>query len=740
MMSDKVYNALIQLGDALDATDEVREYNGVGFNKADKSIWAMVRGNAEAMLIVLYKYQKQLRSRFPGLCDEVEWVLPEKSDEIMERAKGECREKRRAAKEAEREAREAEKRKKTSEPVVANVHVEVIGERVALDLITEGNRKLESNRFYVYLDATKALAGRSWDGRRWTVSAAAEFGTYKEKLATVNIGIVGTFPTVSASVLNYERCTVKVEFLDNGMVGIFHPYSERMNAAYKNAEETSGIIGWNASKKCRVIGREDAHDLREVLETIKKIHPDWTIGFKFDLDGYYAEIEALKAARRMVTPDVMEKLREGITPLPHQVEGYRFISQFGGNVLCGDDMGLGKTFQALLWAAMNNGRLAVVCPKNVRRQWLQECLKFFKDGVWKPFEIDTKTPTDVDLSGYNVVSINYEILHKFKDALLRAGFTVLVIDESHRIKNPKAKITQLVQEMAPSFQHKILMSGTPIKNKKKEIFTQANLVRPGTFRSMNEVAWMTTFAARETIKSFFFRRTKKAELPNLPPKLRSVVRIDGAGLPDYKPGMQIGEISSLRSRLAMAKVPMTCGFVEEILEGSDSKVIVFSESDDAAQKIAEHFGERAVLHVGSTPHEKREIYKAQFNDENNETVRVFVATAPSCKEGVNLTIADKVVFNDLPWTPADLNQAEDRSWRIGQKAECVNVYWVCAAENEFDTRAVAILFRKMEIYKKVIDGKKPTEEDEKFLKTPIDRLMLKSGIEIEYEPREDQTS
>lgn len=727
MMSDDAFNTLTLLGDRLDGTDEVREYNGVGFNKADKAIWGMVRGNADAMLICLYKYQKQLRERFgDDLCNKVEWKLPENSGEIMDRAKGECREKRRAAKEAERAAKEAERLAKLNQPAVANVHIEVLPDgRVALDLVVEGNRRL-GDRFYAFLDATKALAGRTFDGRRNIVSAAADFETYKTKLAALNIGIVGEFPKVDAAAVAYERCTVKVEFLEDGKIGIFHPYSEKMNNAYHNAEETSGIIGWNQSKKCRVVCRDDSNDLKEVLAAIKKIHPEWTIGFKFDLESYYGEVEMMKAARRTVTPDVMEHLRDGITPLPHQVEGYRFISSFDGNVLCGDDMGLGKTFQVLLWAAMNGKRVAVVCPKNVRRQWLQECLKFFKDGTWKSFEIDTKTALDVDLTPYNVVSINYEILHKFKDAILRAGFTVLTVDESHRIKNPKAQITKLVQEMAPSFQHKILLSGTPIKNKKKEIFTQANIVRPGTFQSMNQVAWMTTFAARETIKTFFFRRTKKAELPNLPPKLRSIVRVDGAGLPDYKPGMEIGEISSLRSKLAQAKVPMTCAFVEEILEGSDSKVIVFSDSDDAAFKIAEYFGNQAVLHVGATPHEKRELYKAQFNDENNETVRVFVATAPSCREGVNLTIADKVVFNDLPWTPADLNQAEDRSWRIGQMAACVNVYWMCAQNNEFDRRAVGILFRKMEIYKKVIDGKKPSAEDEAFLKTPIDRLMLKN--------------
>ena len=129
--------------------------------------------------------------------------------------------------------------------------------------------------------------------------------------------------------------------------------------------------------------------------------------------------------------------------------------------------------------------------------------------------------------------------------------------------------------------------------------------------------------------------------------------------------------------------------------------------------IYDAFPGQAVLHVGSTPHEKREEAKDLFCDENSQ-VRVFVATTGSAREGLNLTIADKVIFNDLPWTPADLNQAEDRAHRIGQK-NAVNVYWVCIEGNTFDTKVVKTLLVKMRIYKRVIDGAKPSPEDEKFL-------------------------
>jgi superfamily II DNA or RNA helicase len=708
--------ALLFIGDALYATDDVQEENFIGFNKPDKAIWMMVRENEPAMVALLYKYQRQARDRFG---DDVvravgEWKLPEDGGRAdLERAKGLTREKRQAGKDRERQQAE-QARLQLDRPRVVISPDEATG-GLRLDLV---GARLGRDLFNQYLDATRRLRGK-FLGNTWVVPRTADLAGYKQQLEAIGILVEGEIPVLTEAEKAAAAVDVRIEMIGDGHIGIFHPYCPKMNQAYQNAEETSGIIGWNPERKCRVVGADEPGDLHEVMAAITKTHPEWTVLATFDLDAYYAEQEQKKLARRTPTVDMLAQLKDGIQPLPSQVEGVHFLDQLNGNALVGDDMGLGKTFQLLLWAAKRRVRTVVVLPKNVRRQWLQEAARFFKDGVFSGFEIDSrKTPNDVNLAPYNLVTINYEILAKYQNAIQQAGFDLLVVDESHRIKNPKAKITQIVTQLGQDFQYKILLSGTPIKNKKKEIFTQANLVRPGTFKSERDVQWMTTFAAKEAIKTFFFRRTKKAELKNLPPKLRSIVQIPGYSLPDYQPGMEIGEISALKSALARAKTPMTIEFVEDILDGSDSKVIVFSDSDDAARQIAEHFGEVAVLHVGATPHEKREAAKAVFMDEASP-VRVFVATTGSCREGVNLTVADRVVFNDLPWVPSDMAQAEDRAHRMGQQAECVNVYWVCAAGNRFDEKIVQTLFRKMEIYKKIIDGKKPTAEEKKFLDEPI---------------------
>lgn len=695
----KSLEMLIWFGDQLDATDEVQEKNDIGFNQADKCNWQYVRGNENAMKSLLYKYRKQLSSRFGAdKVDEIDWTLPEDPKASIQSAKRDS------------------KRESNINNVTAEVSVSLESRGFGLRLNSNG--RLDSDRFQAFIGYVKQAKARCEASRNflWTVGFDFDFDAFKKHLAPYGI-TVGEIPVVQ----DKARRDVVVKLTEKGTFEVHHDYSDKLNAAYRNAEETSGIIGFDWGKKCRLVGKDQLHDLDEILQVIRSHYPEWNVHFDFDIESERNRIEAEKKSLRTDDGSIAALLNEGFAPLPYQLEGFKFYLQYDGCALNGDDMGLGKTFQTLMYAAHAKRRMVVICPKNVRRQWIQESHKFFKSGVFKGLEL-TSTSKITSLDGYNLVTLNYEIVEKFAALISNSGFDLLVLDESHRIKNPKAKTTKTIQALGKKFKHRICLSGTPIKNKKRELFTQANLIAPGVFASEGEVLMGTNFYVREKMKQFFFRRTKKQELKDLPEKFRSIVPIDTRSkLPDLTKNSSIGDISAIKSELAQAKAPFTIEFVADILENTDSKVIVFSDSDDAATLIAKHFGEIAVLHVGATSHEKREKAKEAFNDENSP-VRVFVATTGSAREGLNLTIADKVIFNDLPWTPADLNQAEARAHRLGQK-NCVNVYWMSVENNEFDRRSVQILKDKMKIYEALINGKKLTEEEQEVLKKGIGELL-----------------
>jgi hypothetical protein len=717
MSTNKQIEALLILGDILDGTDEVREWNDIGFNKVDKHTWNLVRGDEQAMAIVLNKYRRQMERRgCTELLDQVDWdkVLPSKEEQKALRA---------AAVETGREKRRQEKEaKKRAEREAAEAHlgagVQVTNENGQLGLRLNPARRAGGAAFQAFLQFVKGNGGRgdSSRGWLWTMPAGVAYDAAKQAMEAAGLTI-DPLPEgfVAAKPEAKPTTNVVMKMREDGQIEIYHPYSEKMNAAYRSAEQTEGIIGFDWGKKCRLVGEECIEDLDDVVRALTLNHPEWTVGYDFDVEKWRQAIQAKRESLRQVTPDVVRHMRPGMAPLPFQVEGYRFYEMMNGNALNGDDMGLGKTLQTLLYAANHGKRAVVICPKNVRRQWLQEGEKFFVDGTFRGLEIDssmTAQDVKVRMAGKNLVTVNYEIVGRYIEVLAASGFDLLVVDESHRTKNPDAQITQAVAALAAKFPHRIMLSGTAVKNKKSEIYTQAVAVRPGVFESQGQVSGMTFYQAKESIKKFFFRRSKKREL-TLPPKIRGTVSVN-VKCRDWEDGMQVGELSELKTDIAKATAPHTVEFVRGILDGSDSKVIVFSDSSQAAEIIAEQLGDVAVLHTGSTSHEKREQVKGLFTDENS-SVRVFVATTGSAREGLNLTIADKVVFNDLPWTPADLNQAEDRAYRIGQNS-MVNVYWMRPENNVFASQVVSLLFSKMAVYDKLINGKKPTESEDKLLK------------------------
>jgi SNF2 family DNA or RNA helicase len=169
--------------------------------------------------------------------------------------------------------------------------------------------------------------------------------------------------------------------------------------------------------------------------------------------------------------------------------------------------------------------------------------------------------------------------------------------------------------------------------------------------------------------------------------------------------------------LALAKADATVDMVKEILDSSDSKVLVFTESVAAAKAIAEKLGAEAILHYGQQSDDKREAAKREFQRDGSPK-RVFVSTRPSLAVGATLTAADKVVFNDLPWTAADVRQAEDRAHRVGQK-NAVNVYWNVAEDNNFDENVAAILRRKYDLSAKINEGRQLSPEEKAWMDKPI---------------------
>jgi SNF2 family DNA or RNA helicase len=396
-------------------------------------------------------------------------------------------------------------------------------------------------------------------------------------------------------------------------------------------------------------------------------------------------------------------------------------------------MGLGKTAQAIVFAnAVGAQRVLVVCPSAVVINWCREIAAWATDGRCKILsKVKPNTPTpDV---GWNVVNYDKLGLSGF-GGIHNTEWDLVIFDESHYIKNHKAKRTKAALNISASF--RLFLTGTPVLNRPVELWTTVNACAPGLFAHrqayvvkfcdahMGRWGWDESGASnldelQTTLRStIMVRRHKAAVLDDLPPKTRQVLPLEGEGAAVKKAkrlwsqavdtfglehaaerlsGQPVGfeSFSEVRRAVGLAKVPAVVQHVLEVVE-SDAKVLVFAHHKDVAKAIYDGLttgGVQAVLATGETAVEGRQ--KAVDAFQTDGRIKVFVGTIGAVGAGITLTEASVVVFAELPLVPGLVEQAEDRAHRIGQRGAVLVQYLVY--DGTIDAHVARILVKKEKV-------------------------------------------
>lgn len=681
---------LQQIGDFLHGIDDGMDLNFQGMNRYDIYAWPEVRNQGEhSMCSLLKKYKGQIISNFGEEAYEKSGLADFNSNlvEIVPcwNAKGE------------------------------------------VEFPLQG--RVKKSDWQKYLDICREFlkGGRSASGSGfvWMLKAdmvdSFNFEEAFKSFASIGIElkeIPADRPEVKVRPSNSSAPTKNtIEIVNNdGLFSISFSYNPKLVEFFSNrGGKLSGITEYNTVTKARETYQVEL--VIEIIEKLEKEFPEFTI-ITSRVDSAINEHAEYKKFLSKPLPKVMSIINPDITPFIHQNEGINFFELSNGNCILGDEMGLGKTLQTLAWLASNGKRALVVCPKVIRRNWCKEGDTFFPgfyNGKTKELvPAELRKNGMPDLRDVNLASINFESVAKYEEAIREAGFDAIIIDESHRMKNEKAKVTKTLFSMRDLFAHRILLSGTAIKNKKVELFTQVEYVRPG-FLSKDQLNRMTIGALWNKLQkeNIYLARQKSQVLKDLPAKSTQIVELNIPSMPKGLP-KKIDEMTRYKNDCAIAKASATAEFVQEILDSSDSHVIVFSESLEAAKIIAEKT--KGVLHHGQMSDDERERVKEEF--QAGKLGRVFVSTRQSLAIGATITIADKVVFNDIPWTPADVRQAEDRAHRIGQLNN-VNVYWITGENNQWDMKLTKLVLKKYTLAKMVTEGKQFSKEEREWMDKPV---------------------
>ena len=135
------------------------------------------------------------------------------------------------------------------------------------------------------------------------------------------------------------------------------------------------------------------------------------------------------------------------------------------------------------------------------------------------------------------------------------------------------------------------------------------------------------------------------------------------------------------------------------------KILIFSQMTGVLDILEDYLNFRHVLFCridGSTPQVERESEIAEFR--SNSKVSVFLLSTRAAGLGINLVVADTVIFFDSDWNPQMDLQAQDRAHRIGQTKPVI-VYRLASA-NSVESKILERASSKRKLEKVVIHKSK----------------------------------
>jgi len=432
---------------------------------------------------------------------------------------------------------------------------------------------------------------------------------------------------------------------------------------------------------------------------------------------------------------------------PHQETAIKFLLKRDKSILS-DDMGLGKSMSSIC-AALLSGveKILVVCPANAKINWFREITDFIdeemvtiiKSGYWQP-----KVFTIIN---YDILNRFHEIQDKRKKEETKSyindeKFDLMIVDESHMIKNKDSIRGKIVSQIAENIPKVWLLTGTPIANRPMDYYNLLKVCQVPVTDNFQHFAyrycaaksfnkrlqsgkikkiWLTDGASNleelhQKTKNYVLRRKKEDHL-DLPPKIVSPFYLELENKKGYEnafedyvkwlelegknlgPARQMVEMVVLRKFISQEKVSHTIDMVQNFLVQSETrKVIVFTVFTESLKKLKEEFGEIAVCHNGEMSDKEKQKSIDRF--QTDPDVRVFIGNIISAGSAITLTASDTTLFHDIDFVPSNHQQAEDRNFRIGQD-KTVNIYYPIFA-NTIEERIYEILQKKKEVISKVM--------------------------------------
>ena len=438
------------------------------------------------------------------------------------------------------------------------------------------------------------------------------------------------------------------------------------------------------------------------------------------------------------------------------------------------EMGTGKTKVLIDNAAMlyDKGKidgLLIVAPKGVIGTWYnQELPAHLPDHInpisvlWKS-NITQKQKTQLDRlfetgQDLHILIMNVEAFStnkgvQFAQKFLLSHKTLMAIDESTTIKNPKAQRTKNILKLASMSKYRRVLTGSPVTKNPLDLFTQCYFLDPYHLDHSSYYSFRMRYAIMKTahisgrsiqlVSGFknlaelsdklqpFSYRVLKEDCLDLPAKIymKRNIELTSEQNKIYQQmkkealatlnGKTITTMTALTQLMRLQQI--TCGhFVADdgttqsiksnrlnelmdILEEVEGKAIIWAhwqkDIKNIVAEIRRVYGPGSVVdYYGLTPQEQRQENKDAF--QNDSKVRFFVGTPQTGGYGLTLTAANTVIYYSNGYDLEKRLQSEDRAHRIGQKKSVTYIDILC--EETVDSKIVKSLRKKINIASEVL--------------------------------------
>ena len=412
------------------------------------------------------------------------------------------------------------------------------------------------------------------------------------------------------------------------------------------------------------------------------------------------------------------------TPMHHQIETASFLTLHKRSFVFSEP-GTGKTLSAL-WAAdylMNRGdvrRCLILCPLSIMQSaWLSDMNNsIIHRSAIVAHHAQATRRIEMIQQNYQFVITNYDGLNLIASEVVNDGrFDLVIVDEANAYKTITTKRWKALKSILKPETHLWMMTGTPASQSPVDAYGLAKLVNPTgvpmfftgwrdkVMNKMTMYKWAPKPDAKDLVHEALQPaiRFTKAQCLDLPPVLTMTREVPLTPqqakyynlLKDKMLVQASGEtISAVNAAAAVSKLlQISCGaaytddreivefdsaprlgVLEEILEETDRKVIIFALFKSTIDTIHTHLNKRGIptefINGTVTPPRRADIIRRFQNEENP---RVLVMQPQATAHGITLTRADTVVFYGPLMSVEQYTQAIARADRKGQDSGKVTV-------------------------------------------------------------------